>query len=142
MPIRLTLSELPTSTWLQYVCIASLAVIGVRQAQLWYRLRHIPGPRSAGWSLWWQLSGALSGKYHEHLKAATDEYGKCIHSLFASQKKKKQYGLTDICRTTRSNRPNPTAMRRPRSTQNDVCRSQRIHEGSFLWQRPRCSGCR
>lgn len=87
MPTLLTLSELPASIWLRYVCIATLAVIGVRQAQVWYRLRHIPGPRSAGWSLWWQLSRALSGKYHEHLKAATDEYGKCIHNLVATQKK-------------------------------------------------------
>lgn len=81
MPILADLSRLLTSTWLSYASIATFIVIGMRQVQLWYRLRHIPGPRSAGWSLWWQLGGALSGKYHEHLKAATDKYGNCINGL-------------------------------------------------------------
>ncbi|KAI6769571.1 hypothetical protein HG530_004200 [Fusarium avenaceum] len=44
----------------------------------WYRLRHIPGPTGAGWSSWWQLRGALSGRYHEHLKDAADKFGPLV----------------------------------------------------------------
>ncbi|KAM0292219.1 hypothetical protein ACHAO9_003192 [Fusarium lateritium] len=43
-----------------------------------YRLRHIPGPARAGWSSWWQLRGALSGRYHEHLKNAADQFGPLV----------------------------------------------------------------
>ena len=80
MPILAALSTLSTSGWLSCACIATLVVIGVRQVRLWYRLRHIPGPSSAGWSLWWQLHGALSGKYHEHLKAVIDVHGAWTYS--------------------------------------------------------------
>ncbi|SPJ72333.1 related to pisatin demethylase (cytochrome P450) [Fusarium torulosum] len=44
----------------------------------WNRLRHIPGPTGGGWSSWWQLRGALSGRYHEHLKNAADQFGPLI----------------------------------------------------------------
>lgn len=81
MPVLAALSRQSTGAWLSYACIATFIVVGVRRVRLWYRLRHIPGPRSAGWSLWWQLDGALSGKYHERLKAVADEYGKCMYSL-------------------------------------------------------------
>lgn len=46
-----------------------------RRIYYWQRLRHIPGPTSAAWTIWWQLSNALSGRYHERLKKAADTYG-------------------------------------------------------------------
>ncbi|KAL6876781.1 cytochrome P450 [Trichoderma novae-zelandiae] len=49
-----------------------------RQIYLWQRLRHIPGPTSAGWTIWWQLSGAMSGRYHERLKDVADTYGPLV----------------------------------------------------------------
>ena len=57
--------------------IVTLVVVQViRLVQRWHRLRHIPGPKGTGWSSWWQLRGALSGRYHEHLKNASDQFGK------------------------------------------------------------------
>ncbi|CAG9989777.1 unnamed protein product [Clonostachys byssicola] len=50
----------------------------VQQIRQWYRLRHIPGPRLAGWSILWQLSGALSGRYHEILNEVAEEYGPLV----------------------------------------------------------------
>ncbi|KAJ3514671.1 hypothetical protein NM208_g15042 [Fusarium decemcellulare] len=55
-----------------------ITAIVARQVRRWYRLRHIPGPRGAGWSTWWQLNGALSGRYHEHLKDAADQFGPLV----------------------------------------------------------------
>lgn len=51
-------------------------VVVLRQVRLWYRLRHIPGPRLARWSVVWQLAGALSGRYDLWLKEASDNYGR------------------------------------------------------------------
>ncbi|KAI8688953.1 hypothetical protein NCS55_00150600 [Fusarium keratoplasticum] len=64
------------------LCLVAASVViaglGTRQFRRWHRLRHIPGPRGAGWSTWWQLSGALSGRYHEHLKQAADQFGPLV----------------------------------------------------------------
>ena len=61
-------------------CLQAIVVLFVVQAirlvQRWHRLRHIPGPKGTGWTSWWQLRGALSGRYHEHLKNASDQFGK------------------------------------------------------------------
>ncbi|KAK5992623.1 Cytochrome P450 monooxygenase ABA1 [Cladobotryum mycophilum] len=59
-------------------CAGVVFVFIIRPVYTWYRLRHIPGPPSAGWSLWWQLSGALGGRYHEELKEAADRYGPLV----------------------------------------------------------------
>lgn len=42
----------------------------------WRRLRHIPGPPSAGLSKWWMLRNTLGGSMHLALKAACDTHGK------------------------------------------------------------------
>lgn len=41
----------------------------------WWRLRHIPGPPLASFSLLWILRKALSGRYQEELKTVSDQYG-------------------------------------------------------------------
>jgi hypothetical protein len=64
--------------WAAYACSVALLIFGLRQVQLWYRLRHVPGPPFAGWSIGWQISGALSGRYHEVLREAADKYGSCV----------------------------------------------------------------
>ena len=58
-----------------YVCLTALVFLAARQFRQWYRLRHIPGPTSAGWSKWWQLRSAMGGAYHERLKDAAEKYG-------------------------------------------------------------------
>ncbi|KAM5355339.1 hypothetical protein ACJ41O_001985 [Fusarium nematophilum] len=60
------------------IVVGLFAGLVVRQVRRWHRLRHIPGPRLAGWSSWWQLNGALSGVYHEHLKDAADRFGPLV----------------------------------------------------------------
>ncbi|KAF4980148.1 hypothetical protein FZEAL_3767 [Fusarium zealandicum] len=60
------------------VVVILAATLVARQFQRWHRLRHIPGPRFAAWSSWWQLRGALSGRYHQHLKDAADEHGPLV----------------------------------------------------------------
>jgi hypothetical protein len=62
-------------TVLQVIAIL-FAIHAIRLVQRWNRLRHIPGPDGVGWSSWWQLRGALSGRYHEHLKNASDQFGR------------------------------------------------------------------
>lgn len=41
----------------------------------WRRLKHIPGPPSAGLSKWWMLRNTLGGSMHLALKAACDTHG-------------------------------------------------------------------
>src|SRR6478735_3128741 len=72
------LREIPFRHLLSCSCVFVVAGLGFRQIRRWYRLRHIPGPSGAGWSVWWQLSGALSGRYHERLGEAAREYGMSI----------------------------------------------------------------
>lgn len=40
------------------------------------RLRHIPGPRTAGISKWWMLRNTLGGNMHLALKEACETHGK------------------------------------------------------------------
>ena len=58
------------------VIVILFVLHAIRLVQRWHRLRHIPGPNGVGWSSWWQLRGALSGRYHEHLKNVSDQFGK------------------------------------------------------------------
>ncbi|EWG36348.1 hypothetical protein FVEG_00415 [Fusarium verticillioides 7600] len=64
------------------ICLQVTLVLLVAQlfrvVRRWSRLRHIPGPASAGWTSWWQCRGALSGRYHEHLKNAADQFGPLV----------------------------------------------------------------
>jgi hypothetical protein len=63
-----------TTLYLQAILLIVFGQV-TRLIRRWYRLRHIPGPTGAGWSSWWQLRGALSGRYHEHLKGAAEQFG-------------------------------------------------------------------
>ncbi|PTB68170.1 cytochrome P450 [Trichoderma citrinoviride] len=63
---------------LSAICLILLFAFLARRIYLWQRLRHIPGPPSAAWTIWWQLSGAMSGRYHERLKEAADTYGPLV----------------------------------------------------------------
>ncbi|KAG9507987.1 hypothetical protein J7337_001544 [Fusarium musae] len=64
------------------ICLRVTLVLLIAQlfrvVRRWSRLRHIPGPASAGWTSWWQCRGALSGRYHEHLKNAADQFGPLV----------------------------------------------------------------
>ncbi|KAG4293831.1 hypothetical protein FPRO06_00416 [Fusarium proliferatum] len=66
-----------TNICLQVTLVLLIAQL-FRLVRRWSRLRHIPGPASAGWTSWWQCRGALSGRYHEHLKNAADQFGPLI----------------------------------------------------------------
>lgn len=61
------------------VALLVLGLLGILSATTyttWRRLRHIPGPPSAGLSKWWMLRNTLGGNMHLALKAACDTYGK------------------------------------------------------------------
>lgn len=61
------------------VILVALGLLGYFSVSIyttWRRLRHIPGPRSAGFSKWWMLRNTLGGSMHLALKAACDTYGK------------------------------------------------------------------
>lgn len=61
------------------VALLVLGLLGFLSASTyttWRRLRHIPGPPSAGLSKWWMLRNTLGGSMHLALKAACDTYGK------------------------------------------------------------------
>ncbi|KAF4343210.1 pisatin demethylase (cytochrome P450) [Fusarium beomiforme] len=66
-----------TKIFSQAIALLLLAQV-IRLVRRWSRLRHIPGPTGAGWSSCWQCRGALSGRYHEHLKNAADQFGPLI----------------------------------------------------------------
>lgn len=60
------------------VILVALGLLGYFSVSIyttWRRLRHIPGPRSAGFSKWWMLRNTLGGSMHLALKAACDTYG-------------------------------------------------------------------
>ncbi|KAH7256395.1 cytochrome P450 [Fusarium tricinctum] len=66
-----------TTLYLQAILLTIFGQVA-RLIQRWYRLHHIPGPTGAGWSSWSQLRGALSGRYHEHLKGAAEQFGPLV----------------------------------------------------------------
>ncbi|KAL7786367.1 cytochrome P450 [Trichoderma ceciliae] len=68
----------PMSSYLSNVCLIFFVAFVVRRVYFWHRLRHVPGPAGAAWTIWWQLSSALSGRYHERLKEAADSYGPLV----------------------------------------------------------------
>jgi hypothetical protein len=41
----------------------------------YYRLRHIPGPRIAGFTKWWYARAILGGRQHLDIYEATLKYG-------------------------------------------------------------------
>ncbi|KAJ6781568.1 hypothetical protein PWT90_01563 [Aphanocladium album] len=78
MAVFLAVSGCSAAALAAYTVIAAIAYFILRQLWAWNRLRHIPGPWSASWSLWWQLRGAMSGDFPQILKEATDEYGPLV----------------------------------------------------------------
>lgn len=61
-----------------YLCLAAIISLAIYQVLLWYPLRHIPGPTSAGWSMWWQFRACMGGEYDERLREVADKYGGLI----------------------------------------------------------------
>ena len=55
-----------------------VSALFVRSAKDWYRLSHVPGPRLAGFSKWWQLSTALEGISHQRIREACDKFGRAF----------------------------------------------------------------
>lgn len=53
-----------------------LVTLFVYEFRSWYRLRHVPGPFLASISSTWMVKKALSGRFHEHLKDVSEQYGK------------------------------------------------------------------
>ncbi|KAF4945581.1 hypothetical protein FGADI_11837 [Fusarium gaditjirri] len=72
------LTDQPLTKICFQVTIVVLIVQVFYLVRRWSRLRHVPGPASAGWTSWWQCRGALSGCYHEHLKNAADQFGPLV----------------------------------------------------------------
>ncbi|KAK3347091.1 cytochrome P450 [Lasiosphaeria hispida] len=44
----------------------------------WNRMRHIPGPALARWSSAWMVRKLSSGRFHEHMCEAMEEYGPLV----------------------------------------------------------------
>lgn len=59
-----------------FLILGLLGYYSVSLYTTWRRLRHIPGPRSAGLSKWWMLRNTLGGNMHLALKAACEAHGK------------------------------------------------------------------
>ncbi|PKS13186.1 hypothetical protein jhhlp_000531 [Lomentospora prolificans] len=75
---RLETLQLSKATVAAGVISVLMVAYGVRVTYAWYRLSHIPGPRSAGWSKYWMISEALKGRQPLAFKEATDEYGPLV----------------------------------------------------------------
>ncbi|KAH6900409.1 cytochrome P450 [Thelonectria olida] len=76
MGLLIRLDSTPSLPSLFVGAVLGLIVVAVtRKVRRWSRLRHIPGPKLAAWSTWWQLREALGGRYHESLKEVADTYG-------------------------------------------------------------------
>lgn len=63
---------------------ATLGVVAieiVRTLRSWSRLRHIGGPRLAGFSNLWMVRAVTSGRSHWILKETTDKYGMSGQSI-------------------------------------------------------------
>jgi hypothetical protein len=60
----LSVSILGLFAWLILSCITQ-----------YFRLRHIPGPRGAGFSKWWLIGRITSGRTHLDYYEACEKYG-------------------------------------------------------------------
>lgn len=73
-----------TSSCLSFANLAGLLLlvllgyVSVYTYTTWRRLRHVPGPRSAGLTKWWMLRNTLGGSMHLALKAACETHGKAL----------------------------------------------------------------
>lgn len=57
------------------VAVVRSALSALRQ---YWRLRHIPGPPSAGWSKWWLVRAVASGRVHLDVYEVCQKYSKPI----------------------------------------------------------------
>lgn len=73
---RTTFSCLSFANLVGLFILGLIGYVSVYLYTTWRRLRHIPGPRSAGFSKWWMLRNTLGGSMHLALKAACETYGK------------------------------------------------------------------
>jgi len=55
-----------------------LAYLGITTLRQYFRLRHIPGPRIAGFSKFWLARSLLGGRMHLDLHEAIEKYGKDV----------------------------------------------------------------
>ena len=67
----------------------------------WYRLRHIPGPPSLGWSNWWLIRAHANGKTHLELDEICERYGLillplALNNMLTSQGKLVRIGPNDL----------------------------------------------
>lgn len=61
-----------------FVALSLPAIAAWFAASTYYqylRLKHVPGPKSAGFSRWWFLRATLSGRTHLDLYEVCEKYG-------------------------------------------------------------------
>jgi len=72
------LFEAAPRMWIPYllgfICLGVL----VREAQQWYRLRHIPGPFICGFTRFWHFRKFLSCRIHETYNELVTRYGEPV----------------------------------------------------------------
>lgn len=71
-----SLSSIMASTSVVAVLTILIVAFIANRVYIWYRLRHIPGPASAGFSMWWMLSNTMKGHMHLSLYDVCEEYGR------------------------------------------------------------------
>ncbi|KAG0645674.1 Cytochrome P450 monooxygenase lolP1 [Hyphodiscus hymeniophilus] len=75
--------------------IAFLILIYVAEAaRVWYRLRHIPGPRLVGWTKWWLIRAHTSGRKHLDLAEVCEKYE--IRQTLMTEGKLARIGPNDL----------------------------------------------
>jgi hypothetical protein len=83
MILDLQIAALPGVAW--FVSTAAALLLSAwtsRSVWSWYRLRHIPGPALAGVSAFWLIRKSASGKFHDHMRKVSEQYGKNFVPLF------------------------------------------------------------
>jgi hypothetical protein len=65
-------------TYLGTTILAVLAYVIFNTVQNWYRLRHIPGPFSAGFSKWWMLKHTWNGTMYIESAEQCFKHGRSI----------------------------------------------------------------
>ena len=78
MTVPSTLSDGYVADWKTTSCVvvgtlASLYIVNA--VHVWYRLRHIPGPLSVGWSKWWLIRAHVGGRTNLDLAEICEKYG-------------------------------------------------------------------
>jgi hypothetical protein len=59
-----------------YILGTAITVVVIQTTRTWLRLRHIPGPFSAGFFSWWELKHTLGGRMHLDTTEVCEKYGK------------------------------------------------------------------